>query len=624
MTSTPEDQPDSPSETRAREHADTTVEAEIEDAQATKDPGVETGTVETPTGTVGEMVAEQDTATASQQKKSDSGEGRSVARSAGIVSLAVMGSRVLGLVREQVFAAYFGAGFLNDAFQVAFRIPNTLRDLFAEGALSVAFVKTFTAYSVKKSEEEAWRLASMVLNVLAIILSLITILGILFSPQIVALIAGDFSPEKAQLATTMTRIMFPFILLVALAAVAMGVLNTKGRFGIPASASTLFNVGSIVGGLAFAYWLSGGSWSSPRDPQAVPESAAQWAIIGMAIGTLIGGGLQFLIQVPSLLRVGFRFRPLVSFTDPGVRQVMRLMGPAVIGTAAVQINVLINTFFAQSIPGGVSWLGYAFRLMQLPIGVFGVAIGTATLPTISKFAARGDIGNFRSTLSSSIGLVFLLTIPSACGLVVLGRPIIALIYERGAFTSTTTDMVATALAAYSIGLAGYAAIRVLSPAFYALDDARTPMLVSLISIGVNAVASYFFRDIFSHIGVTPETPSGYGHAGLALSTSCVALINFFALVFIMRRRIQRLEGRRIVSSFLRIAVASAALSAASYFTYVWLHAALGGRSLTARLIETFVPIAVGGAVFLIAARLLGVEELKQAVQAVAGRFLRRR
>jgi len=324
------------------------------------------------------------------------------------------------------------------------------------------------------------------------------------------------------------------------------------------------------------------------------------------------------------LRVGFRFRAIVSFTDPGVRQVMRLMAPAIVGTAAVQINVLINTFFASGIEGGASWLGYSFRLMQFPIGVFGVAIGTATLPTISKFAARGDIGSFRSTLSSSIGLVFLLTIPSACGLVVLGRPIIALIYERGAFTSATTDMVATALAAYSIGLAGYAAIRVLSPAFYALDDARTPMLVSLLSIGVNAVASYFFRELFSQFGVTPETPSGYGHAGLALSTSCVALINFFALVIIMRRRIQRLEGRRIVSSFLRIAAASAALSAASYFSYAWLHAALGGRSLTARLIETFVPIAFGGAVFLISARLLGVEELKQAVEAVAGRFLRRR
>jgi putative peptidoglycan lipid II flippase len=546
-----------------------------------------------------------------------------VARSAGVVSLAVAGSRVLGLVREQIFAAYFGAGFLNDAFQVGFRIPNTLRDLFAEGSLSVAFVKVFTDYSVKRSEEEAWRLASLVMNALAVVLSVVVILGVVFSPQIVAVVARDFSPEKARLAVTLTRIMFPFILLVALAAVAMGVLNTKGRFGVPSSATTLFNVGSIVGGLSFAYWLSGGAWTSPHDPGVVPDASAQWAIIGMAIGTMIGGALQFLIQVPSLRRVGFRFRPAVSFRDPGVRQVARLMLPAVVGTAAVQINVLVNTSFASSIDSGPSWLGYAFRLMQLPIGMFGVAVGTAALPTISTLAARGDIARFRTTLSSSLGLVFLMTVPAACGLAVLARPIIALIYERGAFTPVSTEMVAAALVAYSVGLAGYAAIRVLSPAFYALDDARTPMIVSLASVVVNVFASYFFKNLFSRYGVTPETPSGYAHAGLALSTSCVALVNFFALALLMRRRVRRLEGRRILSSLLRISAASVALSAVSYLTYSWLSEVLGGRGLAVRLAETFVPIAAGGAVFFLAARLLRVEELDGALQAVTGRLRRR-
>jgi putative peptidoglycan lipid II flippase len=535
-----------------------------------------------------------------------------------------MGSRILGLVREQVMAAYFGAGFVYDAFLISFRIPNIMRDLFAEGALSVAFVKTFTDYQIKRSEEEAWRLASMVMNLLAIVLSGIVVLGIIFSPQIVALTTENFSPEKAQLATTLTRIMFPFLLMVALAAVAMGVLNSKGRFGIPASASTLFNVGSIIGGLACAYWLSGGGWSKPANVNDVPDASAQWAIIGMAIGTLIGGALQFLIQVPSLLRVGFRFRPWVSFTDPGVRQVMRLMGPAIIGTAAVQINVLVNTFYASGIDGGPSWLGYSFRLMQFPIGVFGVAIGTATLPAISRFAAKNDITSFRSTLSSSLGLVFLLTIPSACGLIFLGRPIISLIYQRGAFTATDTEMVAWALAGYSVGLVGYAAIKILSPAFYALDDARTPMIISLASIVVNAVASYIFRGIFSNYYVTDATPNGLGHVGLAISTSCVALVNFLALVILLRRKIKRLEGRRIVSSFIRIAIASAALSVVSYFTYVWLVRMLGERGFAARVIETFVPIAIGGVVFFIAARLLKVKELDGAVNALLGRFRRRR
>ena len=609
-------------------------ESIIEEAETVKEPGVEAGEAETPAASGGEIIAagadggEAEKASSAKaeesRKKSAADERGSVARSAGIVSLAVFGSRILGLIRDQVFAAFFGAGFLNDAFQVGFRIPNILRDLFAEGALSAAFVKTFTDYTEKKREDEAWRLASLVMNALAIVLSVISLIGILFAPQIVSLIAPGFPPEKAALAATMTRIMFPFIMLVALAAVAMGVLNTKRHFGIPASASTMFNVGSIIAGLACAYWLSGGGWTAPEDPTSVPQAPAQWALIGMSIGTLVGGGLQFLIQVPSLRRVGFRFRAAVSFVDPGVRQVMRLMGPAIIGTAATQVNVLINTFYSSGIAGGPSWLGYSFRLMQFPIGLFGVAIGTATLPTISRFAARGDITNFRSTLSSSIGLVFLMTIPSACGLIVLGRPIVALLFEHGAFDASDTEMVTIALASYSVGLAGYAAIKVLSPAFYALDDARTPMLISLASIGVNALAGYYLREWFSGFGVTPENPSGYGHAGLALSTSCVALVNFLALVIFMRRRIRRIEGRRILSSLVRIGAASAVLSAASYATYAWLFGVLGGRGFVPRLVETFVPIAVGGAAFLLAAKMLRVRELDQATRAFVGRFIRRR
>jgi len=388
----------------------------------------------------------------------------SVARSAGIVSIAVMFSRVLGLVREQVFAYYFGAGFLNDAFQFAFRIPNVLRDLFAEGALSAAFVKVFTDYQINKSEKEAWRLASLVLNALAVVLSVITILGIIFSRQFVNLIGYGFSPEKAALATTMTQIMFPFILLVALAALAMGVLNTKGIFGIPASASTVFNITSIVFGLGLAYWLSGGTWTNPVDINAVPEIRAQWAIIGMSIGTLIGGAAQFLMQLPSLFKVGFHFSPILSFVDPGVKRVMSLMGPAIIGTSAVQVNVLVNTVFVSGIDGGISWLGYAFRLMQFPIGLFGVAIGTASIPVLSRLASEGSIKGFRDTLSSSINLVFLMTLPSACGLIILGEPIIRLLYSHGgAFKEADVPMTAWALSGYAIGLTGYAAIKVLSP-----------------------------------------------------------------------------------------------------------------------------------------------------------------
>ena len=558
----------------------------------------------------------------------------SVARSAGIVSIAVMFSRVLGLVREMVFSRFFGAGFLYDAFLIAFRIPNLLRDLFAEGALSAAFVKVFTDYQIKRSEEEAWRLASLVLNVLAVVLSAITILGILFSSQIVALITynytgavcsagNEYSPEKAALATTMMQIMFPFILLVALAALAMGVLNTKGRFGVPASASTAFNVVSIIVGLALASYLSGGGWEKSIDRNLIPSEAAQWAIIGMAIGTLLGGAAQFLIQVPSLWAVGFRFSPVLSFTDSGVKRVALLMAPAIIGTSAVQVKVLVDTAIVSCIDGGQSWLSYAFRLMQFPIGIFGVAIGTAAIPTLSRLASENNFEKFRSTLSDALKLVFLLTIPAACGLIVLGEPIIRLIYEGGQFDGFDTQMTTWALAAYSIGLAGYAAIKIVSPAFYALDDAKTPMYVSLASILVHVVVSYSMLKFLSTVGVTPERPSGFGHVGVALATSAVALVNFFALTLLMRKRISGLNGRDIFASFVKIVVASALMSAVCYSSYYFLTNSLGAKTLIVKLVEAFVPIALGGITFFVIAKILRVNEINKVYNTFARKLGRK-
>jgi putative peptidoglycan lipid II flippase len=546
----------------------------------------------------------------------------SVARSAGIVSIAVMFSRLFGLVREMIFARYFGAGFLYDAYVVAFRIPNVLRDLFAEGALSAAFVKVFTDVQIKQGEEAAWRLASLVLNALAIVMSIICIVGIIFSRQFVDLVADGFSPEKAALATTLTQIMFPFILLVALAAVAMGVLNTKGVFGVPASASTVFNIVSILFGLGLAYWLSGGGWLGTADKTAVPDAASQWAIIGMAIGTLIGGAAQFLMQVPSLFKIGFRFTPVLSFSDEGVRRVIALMTPAILGTSAVQVNVLINTYFVSGIEGAQGWLSYAFRLMQFPIGLFGVAVGTAAIPVLSRLASENKIKEFRDTVSSSMNLVFLMTLPSACGLIVLGEPIVRLIYERGKFDATATSMTAVALAGYSIGLTGYAAIKILSPAFYALNDAKTPMIIAVASIGVNFIGSYFLREWLSHYGVTPETPHGYGHVGVALATSLVALVNFFALALIMRRRIERLNGREIIASFFKIAAASAVLSVVCYVSYRLLLNGFGNGKLYLRVVDTLVPIGLGGTAFVVAAKLLRIKELEQFFGVLKRKFAR--
>jgi len=536
---------------------------------------------------------------------------RSVAKSAGIVSAFVMISRIFGLVREQIFAAFFGAGFLKDAFAIAFRIPNLLRDLFAEGALSAAFVKVFTDYQTNVSEKEAWRLAALVFNLLAIFLSAIVILGIIFSPLIVSMMAPGFSPEKAELTVWLTRIMFSFILFVSLSAVAMGVLNTKGNFAIPASASTAFNIVSIGSGVALAYYLSGGDWDVSKAVDAAPPMSGQWAITGMAIGTLFGGIAQLVIQLPSLHKVGFRFKPLMNFRDKGLIRLLKLMIPALIATSGVQLKVFIDSMIISGIDGGVSNLGYSFRLMQFPLGAFGVAIGIAALPQLAKYGSQQKIKEFRSTLANSIGLVFLLTVPSAFGLIVLGEPIVRLIYERGVFDANATHLVHLSLVAYSIGLAGYAAMKVLTPSFFALEDAKTPMYVSLGSIAVHLVLSYSLKEYFLTIGVTPENPYGYGHVGPALATSIVATANFLVLLYLMRRKIKRIQAKKILSSFLKIVASSVAMSVVCYFSYQYLTNYFGSKVLFVKLVETFVPIVLGGITFILCAKILKINELNR-------------
>lgn len=483
-------------------------------------------------------------------ERAGASERRGLARRAGVVSAAVLSSRFLGLVREQVFATCFGAGRELDSFVTAFRIPNLFRDLFAEGALSAAFVATFTQAEARRGAGAAWRLANLVVNALAVIVGLVCVAGIVWAPFITTAIAPGFEtiPGKTALTIHLTRIMFPFLLLIALAAVAMGILNTRNRFGIPAAASTFFNLGSVVGGLGCAWWLAPDYFAALRSGSLVEPAAAERAITGMAVGTLIGGLCQLLVQVPSLRRVGYRYQPLLSFRDPGVQQVLRLMAPATIGAAAVQVNVFVNSNFASFLGDGpVSWLNVAFRFMQLPIGLFGVAVGTVALPALAGHVASGDRAALSRTLRQSLEMIAVLCIPAAAGLALYGVPVIGLIYEHGRFGHTDTIAAAHALTAYAIGLAGYAGIKVLAPAFYALDDARTPMLVSIVSIVVNLTLNWTLVHVL-----------GLGHVGLALSTSAVALGNFVLLYLFLRRRIGPFGGR-LGATLLRIVVATAVM-----------------------------------------------------------------
>ncbi len=524
-----------------------------------------------------------------------------VARSAGIVSAAVMLSRVAGLVREIVMARLFGAGMAYDTFLLGFRIPNMTRDLFAEGALSSAFIPTFTEYLSRRGRRAAADLANLVSTAIIAIVGGFCLLGILASPLLVDLLAPGFHavPGKYELAVRLTRIMFPFLLFVALAAQAMGMLNSCGRFAVPSLASSFFNVGSLLSGLALGFWAGPYLGISP--------------IEGMAFGVVCGGMLQLAWQVPSLRKEGFRFRLRWNWSDSGLQRIIKMMGPAIIGVAAVQINVMVNTNFASRIEdpirgadGPVSWLGYAFRFMQLPLGVFGVAIASATLPTISRSAAAGRLDEFRRTLSRSLGMVFLLTVPSSVGLIVLGRTMIATIYQGGRFQPYDTRQTALALSCYAVGLAGYSAIKVLAPAFYALGDSRTPMMVSLFSIAVNLAAV-----------ITLLRYTSLAHAGLALSTSAVALVGFLILFAILRNRIDGIYGRNLASSTVRVLAASGAMG-----VFVWILnrrlLELAGDSRWGNIAELAVSIPAGVLLYYGLCRAMRVPELELAVSAVTG------
>jgi len=519
-------------------------------------------------------------------------------RAAGVVGLAVLCSRVLGLAREQIFAALFGGGRVMDAFTIAFRIPNLLRDLFAEGALSTAFVTVFSRTAALQDTAAAWRLADKVATLTAVSLSAITVTGIATAPWLVAALAPGFDPGKAALTVTLTRIMYPFILLVSLAALVMGMLNARNVFGMPAMASSFFNLGSIVSGVLLGYWLD-------------PHFGAR-AILGLAIGTLVGGTLQLVVQLPALRRAGHSFHPDFHWRDPGVRSILRLMGPSVIAASTTQLNVLVNSVFASQLGDGPTfWLTVAFRLMQLPLGIFGVALGTVALPLLARMAATGNTEAFRSELARGMRLTFLMTIPSSIGLMVLAEPIISVLYQHGRFGAHETAESAAALRLYAIGLCGYAALKVLVNAFYALERRRTPMLVSFLAVGLNLALNWTLTVRFN-----------WGHRGLALSTACVATSNFLILYALMRSHLGRLESRAMLALLSKVALASAVLLLASWAGAHFLLADWAVQSFWPKCLSLVLVIVLAAAAFFVSASALGIGEVHEIARAVQRRLRR--
>jgi putative peptidoglycan lipid II flippase len=520
-----------------------------------------------------------------------------IARSAGLIGVATMASRILGLVRDQVLAYLFGAGNAMDAFLIAFRIPNLLRDLFAEGAMSAAFVPTFTRCLTLRGKPQAWRLGNNVISALTVITAVLALSGILFASPLVNLYAGDYAqvPGKLDLTIMLTRVMFPFLSLVAIAAAFMGMLNSLHRFFVPALSSAMFNVGTILCAFALVPLMP---WFG------LPP------ITAIAIGTLVGGFGQIAVQWPVLRREGYRYRPVFDPRDEDMRQVAVLMGPGIMGLAAVQINLFVNSWLATSQgTGAVSWLNYAFRLMYLPIGLFGVSIATAALPGISGHAARGDLAGMRRTVSSSLRMMFMLNVPATAGLVALAAPIVGLIFEHGRFSPADTAATASALAFYAPGLVGYSAVKLISPAFYALRDSRTPVLISAASVLTNVILNIALVHTI-------------GYRGLALGTAVAALFNAGALLWLLRKRLGGVEGGRLLTAFLKIAVASVVMAVAAFEAERLLHLLVPGRSILAGAARVFTAIGIGLLVLAVSAMALRIGEFAEAVRVVRQRLRR--
>jgi putative peptidoglycan lipid II flippase len=506
-----------------------------------------------------------------------------------------MSSRMLGVARETVLAALFGAGTEMDAYNVAFRVPNLLRDLFAEGAMTAAFVPTFTRRLTEHGREAAWRLGSLVINSLLLVTGALVVLGIIFAAPIIHTIAPKFgeTPGKLELTTGLTRIMLPFLTTIAVSVAMMGMLNSLRRFFIPALSPAMFNVATIVCAFALV----------PLMPAVgLPE------IAGIAIGTLVGGLGQILLQWPVLRREGFRYRAILDFKDPDLREVLRLIGPGTLGLAAVQINVVVNTILASSEPeGAVSWLQYAFRLMYLPIGLFGVSIATAALPDIARHAAAADLPSIRRTVSGALRMMLMLNVPATLGLMVLAQPIVALLLEHGRFNPSDTTATAAALTFYAPGLLGYSAVKIASPTFYSLRDSRTPVVVSVLSVLANLAINLSLVRVM-------------GFRGLALGTALAAMFNAVALIWLLERRLDGLEGRRIATALLKILVASTVMSVVAWYTSAWLTRAIPDDALLWKAVRVAAAIGAGVVALIVSARLLRIAEFEEALKRVLRRL----
>ncbi len=459
-----------------------------------------------------------------------------IAKSAGIMSIATFISRILGYVKDMILARYFGATGISDTFFVAFRIPNLLRELFAEGSMSSAFIPVLTEYHTKHGSDEAKRLVRVTLTFILIFVGSLCLIGMLFAPQIVTLIAPGFlnNIEKFSQTVLLTRVMFPFLLFISLAALVMGALNTRRVFFVPALAPALLNVTIIAVVLILVPLL-------------------EQPIIAVAVGVTLGGFVQFAFQLPSFFRNGYDMKPSYEFIHPGLKKMSFLVLPATMGMAVAQINIFISTILASYLPqGSITYLYYSMRLIQFPIGIFGVAMGMAALPALSEHAVKGEMEKLREDFSFALRLLFFITVPAMAGLIALREPIVNLLFQRGVFDYKATLGTADALLFYSMGIWAIVGVRIVTATFYSMQDTKTPVKVAVIAMATNIIMSVILMGPLKH-------------SGLAFANAIASSANFILLFYFLRRRLGRIDAMRILKSFIKISVAAALMGISGWF-----------------------------------------------------------
>jgi putative peptidoglycan lipid II flippase len=503
-------------------------------------------------------------------------EHRHLLKSASVITLFTFLSRIFGYLRDLSVGALLGTGLFADSYAAAFRIPNLLRRLVGEGAVSAVFIPVFSRYLAEEKKEEAWELANTILTILMVTMAAVTVLGVIFSPWIVSFFATGFgdTPGKLELTTFLNRIMFPYIFFVSLSALGMGILNSHQRFAAPAFAPVLLNLSIIA--LSFA----GGLFAHPST--------------ALAIGVVVGGILQVAIQAPPLLRLGWRPKLRFVLSHPGVRRVATLMGPVMFGVGIVQVNVFVDTQFSSYMrEGAMASIYFADRVMELVLGGYVISLATVILPLLSRQAAEKRIGEMKNTLNFATRLVLFITIPSAVGLMVLREPIIQVLFEYGNFTAQSTALTAWALLFFAVGLPAFSMVKVIVPAFYALNDTRTPVRVAFISMFLNIGFNFLF--------IRPLE-----NGGPALATSLSAFFNFISLMVIFRSRYGSFNGREIAVSLLRFVIATLCLAGVAYAMIRWLGFYEGASGQRVFALGATI-IAAGGAYFLAALALRAPE-----------------